>query len=554
MDETVAMPTTATEPERPNAVGAETVYQLPFFSLKLSPTNPRRAPNAAADAELVESIKEKGVVQPLIVRPHPEDGKGVYEIVAGSRRYRAAGKADLDGVPCIIRELTDAEAREVQIIENLQREGVSPLEEAQAMKAWLDAMPAGRAKSDQKSRIEQIAKKISKSASYVYQRLKLLALGPAAQKEMEAGRLPAAHAIVIARLPEKAQSVALKECFPDAKQEYTEPDVSVRQLTGRLAYSAAVKRLTDPPFDLKDEKLVSAAGACSACPKLSNNNPELKDFDKNTCTDLECYQGKIKAFIEKECQEASVKGQYLLKISFDERGAKHKLDTDTLYRGEYRQVAFHSCKFTQEAIAVDGWDTGKRFKVCATRTCEKHFQEVKKETSPADREREKQNQEIAKRAASKMLDDLTFRLEDFNDVRFLRYMAIDSAYADYDHFKESETYRSIEALIAKPTKIGQCSDAKLLRKLIIANIVSDYQGPQLCEALKINPSIYEKAAALEIKAEAKKAKTAPVAQPEAKADSKPTVNADSKKPAAKPAAKKKVIKPSPKPVSKHKKR
>ena len=127
---------------------------LPLAVLTESATNPRRIFEDSALKELAESIRSQGVLSPLLVRPLTDQS---FEIVAGARRYRAAQMAEAPTVPVRIVNLTDAEALEAQLIENLQRRDVHPLEEAQGFKALLNL-------EDPKYSIEQIAAKVGKSA------------------------------------------------------------------------------------------------------------------------------------------------------------------------------------------------------------------------------------------------------------------------------------------------------------------------------------------------------------------------------------------------------
>ena len=128
---------------------------LPLAVLTESATNPRRIFEDSALKELAESIRSQGVLSPLLVRPLTDQS---FEIVAGARRYRAAQMAEAPTVPVRIVNLTDAEALEAQLIENLQRRDVHPLEEAQGFKALLNL-------EDPKYSIEQIAAKVGKIAS-----------------------------------------------------------------------------------------------------------------------------------------------------------------------------------------------------------------------------------------------------------------------------------------------------------------------------------------------------------------------------------------------------
>ena len=185
---------------------------LPLALLRESKTNPRRQENAPALKELIESVRDRGVLVPLLVRPtrgrsaiahEPVDGN--YEIVAGSRRYRAAKEAGLLKVPVRVRDMTDPEVLEIQIIENLQREDVHPLDEGLGYRVLME-----KSKLD----VPAIAKKVGKSASYVYQRMKLADLDKSVQKATLEKRISAGHAILIARLQPKEQGEALKYCRP----------------------------------------------------------------------------------------------------------------------------------------------------------------------------------------------------------------------------------------------------------------------------------------------------------------------------------------------------
>src|SRR5258707_11420570 len=143
---------------------------VPLAELVESTTNPRKTFDEKGLQELAESIRSKGVLLPLLVRPV----NGHYEIVAGERRYRASKLAGRDTVPATVRELSDAECLEVQLIENLLRTDLHPFEEAQGFRALLDR--EGGAYT-----VEKISAKTAKAASFIANRLKLLDLAkPAA--------------------------------------------------------------------------------------------------------------------------------------------------------------------------------------------------------------------------------------------------------------------------------------------------------------------------------------------------------------------------------------
>jgi len=164
-----------------------------------SKNNPRKRYDEAALADLAESIRTLGVITPVLVRPI--DG-GRYEIAAGHRRCRAARLAGLTTLPVVWRDMSDEELLEVLVIENDQREDVHPLEEAGGYHALLAQGP--------QYDVARIAGRIGRSVKYVYDRLKLLQLTPAAQKLFLEDRFTAAHAILLARLTPEKQAEALE--------------------------------------------------------------------------------------------------------------------------------------------------------------------------------------------------------------------------------------------------------------------------------------------------------------------------------------------------------
>ena len=164
----------------------------------LSPTNPRTQCDPTQQEELTASIQAQGVLVPLLCRLLTDKQ---LEVVAGARRYHAAKAAGLVTVPVIVRAMTDTEALEVQLIENLQRNDVHPLDEGQAYHTLRTT--AGYD-------LVRLAVKVGKSRSYVAQRLQLTALSPEAQTAFRDDRISTGHAFLIARLPAADHACALK--------------------------------------------------------------------------------------------------------------------------------------------------------------------------------------------------------------------------------------------------------------------------------------------------------------------------------------------------------
>src|SRR5437879_10773330 len=117
------------------------IQDIPLGKIRESKTNPRRFFDEAKLAEFADNIRQYGVLQPILLRPLPEGEAGTYELVSGTRRYRASKLAKRESIPATVRELTDAQALELQVIENVQRVDVHPLEEAQGYAALNKLQP-----------------------------------------------------------------------------------------------------------------------------------------------------------------------------------------------------------------------------------------------------------------------------------------------------------------------------------------------------------------------------------------------------------------------------
>lgn len=183
---------------------------LPIGDIEPDRGQPRTKFSEEALAELESSIREFGVLQPLLVRPMSD---GSYKIVAGERRWRAARRAGLTEVPVIIKSLTDAEAAAIALIENLQREDLNPIEEAAGIRKLIEEYGYTQ---------EEAAEKLSKSRPAIANSLRLLALPKEVSKMVEEGLLSAGHARALLGLDDEA-------LISDISKEIVEKQLSVRQ-------------------------------------------------------------------------------------------------------------------------------------------------------------------------------------------------------------------------------------------------------------------------------------------------------------------------------------
>ncbi len=194
--------------------------QVPIEKIRPNPNQPRRDFSEKDLQDLAASIREKGVIQPLILRPHPHD-PGDYEIVAGERRWRAAQIATLHELPAVIRELSDSEVLELAIIENIQRADLNAAEEAAGYRQLMDRFGHTQ---------ERLAEALGKSRSHIANLLRLLTLPDSVLDLVRSGKLSAGHAraLITATNPEALA------------RQVIERELSVRQ-TEQLARAAAAR-------------------------------------------------------------------------------------------------------------------------------------------------------------------------------------------------------------------------------------------------------------------------------------------------------------------------
>jgi ParB family transcriptional regulator, chromosome partitioning protein len=217
------------------------VRMIPIELISPNPDQPRKTMTEGELDALAESIADKGIVQPILVRPMGESGEA-YQIVAGERRWRAAQRARLHEVPALVRELTDRETLEIGIVENVQRADLNPVEEAQAYKQLIERF--GHTQED-------VAHAVSKSRSHVANMVRLLALPDGVLTYLAKGDLSAGHARAIASAPDP---VALAELIVEKGLSVREAEKLAREAqSGKApeAKSAAGREGADKDADTR---------------------------------------------------------------------------------------------------------------------------------------------------------------------------------------------------------------------------------------------------------------------------------------------------------------
>ena len=224
-----------------SASGGASARDIPIELIRPNPAQPRTEFPEAGLEELAASIRNKGLLQPILVRPAP-GAPHEYQIVAGERRWRAAQRAGLQAVPAVVRELGDVETLEAALIENLQRSDLGPLEEATAYSALM-----GLSQTTQ----DQVAQALGKSRSHVANTLRLLQLSPQVQAMVRSGQLTAGHAraVLSAADPEAlaqrivAEGLNVREAESLARRSAQEgAKTAARPARGKSADTLALER------------------------------------------------------------------------------------------------------------------------------------------------------------------------------------------------------------------------------------------------------------------------------------------------------------------------
>jgi ParB family chromosome partitioning protein len=472
------------------------VQDIPLNRIQESRTNPRRQFDETKLAELAGNIRQHGVLQPVLVRPLPGGEPGFYELVAGARRYRASKLAGRKTIPASVRELTDTQCLELQLIENLQRADVHELDEARGYAALMQMQP-------ETYTVETLAEKIGRSEKYVYARLRLTHLVEEVQQAFYTAKLTVAHAFEIARLQPNDQRRALQECFPQHRtaaallKDKKAEAVTVRELREWIEREIRLD-ITNAPFDPQDEALLPAAGSCAACPKRTGNNPLLfpEVRQKSICTDRQCYRAKVEALVQIRVKPLEESGEKLLRVSqapaWQAKGAK----PDVLYEGQYRRVQKKAeCPQTKPAVVIDGPDAGKLLHVCRDEKCAVHARVTRYQPTPqerAARAKELLAERIEKRTRVRILNAIRKKLP-----ATLSRPDLELAALDYFERLGHDNHRRLSRLYGweeKKTKaswggstvdyktiagkaVGEMSTQEVQHLLVVCALVSDLYCP-----------------------------------------------------------------------------
>lgn len=260
---------------------------VPTDSIVIGTFNPRHTFDEARMEELTASVRAKGVLEPLLVRPLAKPkGKAKYELIAGERRWRAALRAKRASVPVGVGDFSDQEALEIAVIENEQRADVPILEKAEGYQRLMKQYGYSA---------EVLAARIHKSEAEVHATVKLLRMPDWTKKYLNDGVITRSHGEIIARVPNEQGREALAKKIIFGNFGGKTPNVcSVRQAKGFA--DDFTKELSKAPFDTTDENLIEGVGACTTCPfKSGNNRLEYPEGRADICNNVACFNRKVEA-------------------------------------------------------------------------------------------------------------------------------------------------------------------------------------------------------------------------------------------------------------------
>jgi len=340
---------------------------LRIAELRESTTNPRRHFDEKKLAELAENIRQHGVLVPLLVRGNVAFVG--YEIIAGARRFRAAKLAGVAELPVRVVDMGDQQALEVQVIENLQREDVHPLEEAEGFERLLKMKGYT---------IALLAEKVGRDESYIYKRRQLAKLIEPLKQAFAEERITISHAVKLAALEAKDQQLAITDFLFDTEEGWDQ-DSGKRVKIADIVRSpseldAWIKTevlldLARATFEKDDAKLLPKAGACTTCTKRTGANLALFDDTKkgDHCLDRSCFHQKQNAHLVQIEKHAKVSGRKLVRLSREYR------KKDTVYGPNAKALKpTEFCDSKEEALHIDGPLVGKTVFICRDAKCKKH--------------------------------------------------------------------------------------------------------------------------------------------------------------------------------------
>jgi ParB/RepB/Spo0J family partition protein len=427
------------------ALDLDQVRPLPLERVVPSSTNPRKFVDPGKLDELARSIETSGLATPILTRPFGKDSNGedYFEIAAGHRRYEAFKKLGRMTIPGIVREMSDEEFRETQLVENLQREDIDPLDEADSYAALIDTLGTAAA----------IAARVGKTVEHVTRILKLRTLIPFSRQALADRLITIDHALLLAKIAPAEQEKALRFAIRPSctRKDKTEDLLAVARKEASAKHGEAQRwahywepqsvlhlkafiereiklELKRAPWDLADTDLVSSAGSCAECPKNTAANTALFSdlaVREATCTDAECFNLKREAFVQVQVDAVRSAGMDAVRISWKHTAAKpSKLHAggpvgQALYlgqvfkAGQWIEAKKGACGFVHTGVAVDFDESyygsaakgkpGAQLLVCVAAGCKVHKKDWERPEKSSGPGNQNSAENVAKREEAEKL-------------------------------------------------------------------------------------------------------------------------------------------------------
>lgn len=345
--------------------------------------------------ELTASIKMHGIIQALTVRPHSVE-KDKYELVAGERRLRASNMAGLKEIPVRVQNMTDEEAEEIRLIENLHRQDVHPLSEATV---YLDMLKRLHT-------LKAIAQKVGKSEKFVSQRLSLKWLNEYWQKLFFDGGINLSAALLVARLGKENQT-KLESIFP--RKNIEQDGKIIRSYTANSIDDVIRKNfflnLHSTHFKKEDKDLYPSAGACNGCPKRTGCNKLLfAELDKEDyCLDADCFAEKNKRHLENQLRKLKEEKIVFHKIATRYTDLPHVLRNWEFDVVENKKEISSGC---EKGIIVEGEYLGKIVPIRLRKSYSKSVDPVEEKAKRKEAIRRNKIEKLTKKLAATAIIDL----------------------------------------------------------------------------------------------------------------------------------------------------
>lgn len=382
---------------------------IPILEIVVSRLDPQKRRrlhfNAQEIAELGQSIRDHGLINPITVRPIPGAKKG-YELVAGERRLLATKKAGFDSIEAIVRDLSDQATIEIQLIENLKRQNVEPLDEAFSYNYLLEHAQIEERGAKRPYTIADIAARFARTDEIIMRRLKLMDLCEKGKDDLGGGFLPLAHAELLARFPENTQAKLLKDDvyrYSYSGDRRTAGAVTLKDLQDKVTDNNVTRILTQAKFNREDPSLHKDGLTCSACTQRTGYSPKLfndtKLGNKDSCLNPTCWDSKLRAMliVKREAMAAKLPNpnnlplkELVLLVPLVKTNAYYEhrdvsIGNGTYLKNDYGKQAYNEvkqlneCPNVEKALRVGGKGIGSTTMICRDKSCGTH--KFKKESS-----------------------------------------------------------------------------------------------------------------------------------------------------------------------------